>query len=73
MRILMQLLIETCEFPNNTSPGRLDGEEELLPLIQAQEACFVNHARIFPRDTRGLNERRYRYPYRHEQSDLKPP
>jgi hypothetical protein len=49
----MQLLIETCEFPNNTSPGRLDGEEELLPLIQAQEACFVNHARIFLRDTRG--------------------
>jgi len=37
----VQLLIEICEFPNNTSPREWLARENYL-AIQAQEACFVN-------------------------------
>jgi hypothetical protein len=48
MGIVMQLLIETCEFPNNTSPGEYDWQgREQTRNTESQPELFVNHAATF--------------------------
>jgi hypothetical protein len=79
----MQLLIEPCEFPNNTSPREWLARKNYCADLSARSVFCQSRELVrsrcgkFSPDTNliskepALNERRYQYPYRREQSDLK--
>jgi hypothetical protein len=47
MGIVMQLLIETCEFPNNTSPREWLARKETSAQYLIAAGTVVNHAAKF--------------------------